>query len=198
MRKLLFSLLVVTFFSSSALADTFADPMDLYATVTSTTMFSWEHVNPAELPGGPYTPEQYTAAVEAGIVTSATVTLVLDTLELGNEIDTWVQDKDLVWHNVGLLNTMTIAPDGLSFKPLSDAYEGHHSTTTFDLEPGWLNGLPVAMMFTLSRPLFRPFQVETSTLVVTLDDTFHTPAPAAVLLGMLGLGIAGLKLRKYA
>ena len=35
----------------------------------------------------------------------------------------------------------------------------------------------------------------------TLDDTFHTsvvPVPAAVILGILGLGVAGIKLRKYA
>jgi len=30
------------------------------------------------------------------------------------------------------------------------------------------------------------------------DQLYLTPAPAAVLLGMLGLGIAGIKLRKYA
>ena len=35
----------------------------------------------------------------------------------------------------------------------------------------------------------------------SLDDTFHTsvvPVPAAILLGILGLGVAGIKLRKYA
>ncbi len=197
MRKLLFSLLVVTFLSSSALADTFTDPRDLYATVTSSVSYSWEHINPAEKPGGPLTPGEYEEAVLAGNVSSATVTLVLDTLEWGNEINTWVLDKDLVWHNVGLLNTMTIAPDGLSFKPLSDAYVGHHSVTTFDLDPGWLNGLPVDLMLSDSKPLFRPFQIETSTLAVTLN-MLHTPVPGAVLLGMLGLGIAGLKLRKFA
>ena len=196
MRKLLFSLLVVTFFGSSALADTFEDPLDLYATVTSSVSYSWEHVNPAELPVGPYTIEQYEEAVEAGMVTSATITLVLDTLELGNEVYVWVQDKDLAWHNLGLLNTMAVMPDGKSFKLLSGAYEDHHSTTIFDLEPIWLNGLPVGLMLSATKPLFRPFQIETSTLAVTV--TLNSPTPGAVLLGMLGLGIAGLKLRKYA
>lgn len=191
MKKLLLCLLVVAF-SSSALAGTYTDHQELYETITTTLTFSWEHLNPAETPSGPMTPAEYEEAVLEGLVTSATVTLVVDSLEPGNVVYAWVQDTDLVWHNVGLLNTMTFI-DGSSLVSGPSAYDGHRSITTFDVEPGWLNGLPIGFKLTQNAPVFRPFEIETSTLAVTIS-----PTPGAVLLGILGLGVVGVKLRKFA
>ena len=127
MRKLLLSLLVVAFSSSALASPIYTDTMELYETIMFSFNFSWEHVNPAEMPGGPLTPEEYEEAVLEGMVTSATITLVVDSLEPGNEVYAWIQDKDLAWHNVGLLNTMTVI-DGLSLIDGAPAHDGHHRT----------------------------------------------------------------------
>jgi hypothetical protein len=186
MKRYLLILLILALNCSAGASVTYTETLDLYRAQTGDVYWSWYHNNPAEtMGGGPLTPEQYAQAVLEGDVTSVTLTVVLDSLAIDDSIAAWVQDKDFQWHHLGLLETMEIADD---LGPIrgADAYPGHHCSSTFELDPGWLDGLPVAMRVTGS--LSNPIEVETSTLSVT---TATTPAPAAVLLGGIGVTFVG-------
>ena len=154
--------------------------------------FSWYHQNPAEIyGGGPMTPEEYQAAVSAGSITSVTLTITVDDLNQGERGDVYILDKDKNIQGLGILETSDIpaaVPPEIIYGP--GAVPGHQSTTTFDLDPSWLNGLPVKIQLT---GYYSPFEIETSTLSVAVGEPIAplVPAPGAILMGCTGICLVG-------
>lgn len=95
--------------------------------------------------------------------------------------------------SLGYLNTMSYS-DALDYKPGADEYySGHMTQTTFNLNPEWLDGLPVKVK--LSGWLLNPngLELEKSTLCV---EYCPIPAPGAAVLGLMGLTLVGGWMRK--
>jgi hypothetical protein len=186
MRSSLVTVLVFSLTSLAVASTTYTETLDIYTVGSDRLRESWYHYNPAEIiGGGTLTPEEYEGAVLYDHVTEVTLTIVLDSLSVEDTIKVRVQDKDGLWHYLGELETMAISDElGLISGP--DSYAGHQTSTTFELDPGWLDGLQMAIRL-VGSGLTNPIEIETSTLSVTI----HQPAPGAILLAAIGVPIVG-------
>jgi hypothetical protein len=184
------SLVTILIFSLTTLAvateTTYTETLDIYTVGSDQLRESWYHNNPAEIiGGGTMTPEEYEQAVMYDTVTDVTLTIVLDGLSAEDTIKVRAQDKDGLWHYLGELETMAISDEqGLINGP--DSYAGHQTSTTFELDPGWLDGLQMAIRL-VGSGLISPIEIETSTLSVTINQ----PAPGAILLAAIGVPMVG-------
>ncbi len=144
---------------------------------------SWVHVNPFNGVGG--TSEDYHNAVAAGEIVAALTISVEDLDPTVDILQVWFTDKDSNQHDLGLLN----------------ADEGTFDQT-FSLDASWLNGVDVdaalVFDFTAAPPGTYDVLIKTSTLSVIWDPADSksggvsvTPAPGALLLGSMGMGIVG-------
>lgn len=145
----------------------------------------------------------YDQALVDGLISRATLTVVADDLDLGNSAHLWFKDKAGVWHyqdrygNTMWLNSMTFS-DRYGVKPglgndddIIDGRNSHLTSTTFDLDPRWLD--PVAVSVKLNwvvRGGLNQMEVETARLDVS-SYTSMLPAPGAILLGSIGVGVVG-------
>ena len=108
-------------------------------------------------------------------IESATLSIVADDVDDGEDDEVWLKDKDYNWHYLGLLNDMgyytnwSYYPD----QPLT--------TTVFNLDPSWLDTVPVEVRIEALWGV----EIETSTLTVV-----QVPEPATICL----LGLGGLAL----
>ena len=186
MKRLIFCMILSVVLSSSAIANVtniYTETVDIYSVESSRFRTYWSHNNPAEIiGGGPLTPEQYEAEVSWGSITDVSLTIVLDSLDPDDTLKLWVMDKDSARHYLGTLETMAVS-DNLGLISGSDSYDGHLSTTTFDIDPFWLDGLEMQIRL-VGKNLTSPFEIETSTLSVT----YTNPAPDALVLGSIGIG----------
>lgn len=161
----------------------------------------WEHLavdNP--YPGGH---TAYDQALEEELIAGATLTVVTDDLDLGNSAHLWFQDKDGQWHyqdkygNTMWLNTMAFSDEfGLEegFGNSNDVINkpgSHLTSTVFDLDPHWLDGVNanVKLNWIVDGGLNR-MEVETAMLSVIAFSPV-TPAPGAIFLSGIGIGIVG-------
>ena len=150
---------------------------------------TWSHID------NPY-PGDYEDALSKGLIQWVTLTVKVDDLDLGESARIWFQDKNGVWHgndlhgNPMLLTTMTFYDSGhLDPGPGNPTYgENHITSTTFDLDPYWLDDVTFNVKLDWAvRPCdLEQLEVETSTLSVAA-----IPAPSAILLGSVGVVIVG-------
>ncbi|GAG38342.1 unnamed protein product, partial [marine sediment metagenome] len=122
-------------------------------------------------------------------------------LDFGHSARIWFKDSGGSWHDVDRygnqiwLNTMTYSDttggSGHGMEPgPGNSAEGHITETTFDLDPIWLNGNTVFSKINFWWSGLNEIEVETSTLTVTAIVA-ATPAPGALLLGSIGIGLVG-------
>lgn len=161
----------------------------------------WEHLpidNP--YPGGS---SAYDQALEDGMIAAVNLTVVVDDLDLGNSAHIWFQDKDGQWHfrdrygGIMWLNTMTYS-DPLSLQVgLGNDDPSHITSTTFDLDPYWLDGVSVyGRLNWIVNGGFNEMEIETATLSISAYSPV-VPTPGATVLGMIGVGVVGwLRRRK--
>lgn len=124
----------------------------------------------------------------------ALVNTSLDPVELFATLDTWGTSNS----NPGIPGSVY----GLKFENITDddPYFGEGSTWTWSFNslrmPMWGNfyaksGVGIYAYNT-------GFEYPDTGSFIVVPDTEYVPVPPAVLLGMLGMGVAGVKLRKYA
>ena len=185
-----------------------SDPVEIFTTLDNfwwngqaPISIRWEHLpidNP--YPGGHIA---YDQAVEDDMITSVTLNVVVDDLDLGNSAHLWFQDKDGLWHyqdrygETMWLNTMAFSDkfglqQGLGNGDDVVGEDGSHLTsTTFDLDPRWLDGVAVNVRLNwIVDNGLNQMEVETANLSVTAYVP-TAPAPGAIFLSSIGIGIVG-------
>lgn len=186
-----------------------SDPVEVYTVLDNfwwdgqaPISTQWEHHpinNP--YPGGQ---SSYYQALEDGLIAGTTLTVVVDDLDLGSSAHLWLQDKDGVWHsqdrygNPMWLNTMTFADDlGLqggsgNGTDVVNASGSHLTSTIFELDPYWLGGMTINTRLNwVDNGGLNQMEFETATIGITAYAPVAAPAPEAILLGSLGVGIVG-------
>lgn len=100
----------------------------------------------------------------------------------GEQDEVWVMDQNaLVWVYLGLLNDMGYYTNW-AYQPGPGNDNQPVTTTCFDIDPAWINGLPVEVRIETSWGV----EIETSTLTIGRC----VPAPLfSDLLAMLSIGI---------
>ncbi len=144
----------------------------------------WYHDNPAETAG--FSTAEYTGMAASGNIVDVELTIVVDDLDDLDTVNVFVKDiHTAIWHDVGDLTNQGFVdwPQG-PVAGAGGATPSHIMSTTFTLDPTWLNGLPVEIMFEAMGS--NDFEIETSTLTLTA-----IPAPGAILLGSIGVGLVG-------
>ena len=175
----------------------YSERLDIYQVRTDFLLFDpgyvkWEHTNPAVLPYGTMTEQGYADMCNNGNITEAKLTIVVDDLDKDDSVKVAIKDACDNWQDLGYLNKMTFS-DCFGVIPGPDAHAGHRTTTTFDLNPCWIDAnLPVVVK--LSGWLLNPNQVEFETSTLSIKAV---PVPGSILLSTLGMSIVGyLKRRK--
>jgi len=138
--------------------------------VPGTDSVSWSHSNPYD--GG-----DYEAALAMNLIDEVTLTVKASGIATGDDfVGITFTDKDGVDHYLGLLV---------------------NGDNTWNLDENWLNGVEVTGTLNFVSNVWYDWMddacIISSTLTVTGEPV---PVPGAVLLGVLGLGAAGMKLRR--
>lgn len=210
-RLILFSLLVLVTGNAAIAVPTVTYEGEPVEVLTVLDNFWWDGQAPIEVqwehlpvdnpyPGGH---TAYDQALEEGLIAGASLTVVTDGLDLGNSAHLWFQDKDGQWHyqdrygNTMWLNTMAFSDEFGLQEGLGNGNDvvnepsSHLTSTTFDLNPHWLDGVAanVKLNWIVDGGL-NQMEVETAMLSIIAFSPV-APAPGAIFLGSIGVGIVG-------
>jgi len=157
---------------------------------------TWEHNNP--FPGSS---AEYASAVAAGKVRAYLTIIAEDVDPAGpgrggrrnpaEQVHIAFRDKNLNWHYLGQLETADeFIPPAMPI-PGEEAHPGSRSETTFELDPHWLDGVKVAGALNFLH-VYDFVEIEKSILTVVARGMGGlVPAPSALILGGLGVGVVG-------
>jgi len=182
MKKYSIAILVaalIALTAGSAVADTYTETVTVNANLwpsrflQPTDSTTWSHINP-------YTGGDYEAAVALNLIDSVTLTINASGINPGDEsVGVTFFDKDGDDHYLGLLAS---------------------GNTVFNLQAGWLDGVEVTgtLTYTNNGSMWNPDWTDDATICSSTLTVVGcpVPVPGAVLLGMLGLSVAGARLRK--
>jgi hypothetical protein len=176
--------------TGTAIADmTYTDPVNVFKVIDNGILYpwdplytSWSHVNPF--------PGDYEAALDAGQISGASLTIVADDVDLGHEVNIRFIDKYGNPHDLGQLQTMTFSDNG-GVTPGPGVLDGHRTTTIFTIDPHWLNGVKVkGAVGSIQLIADEQEEIEWSYLTVTYSPTpVPVPAPGAALLAVMGMAL---------
>ena len=149
---------------------------------------AWSHANPFV--------GDYEAALASGDIVSATLTIVADDVDLGDEIAIYFTGRSRDKQLVGYLEQMTFADHAGAETGVGNSMAGHTTVTTFDIDPAWLRdggtfGALTSLRYSIPNG---HAEIETATLSIAAA----VPAPGAAALGALGLVCVGLVRRRRA
>ncbi len=183
MKKYSIAILVaalIALTAGSAVADTYSETVTVNADLWAgwygfkpEDSITWPHNNP-------YAGGDYEAAVTLGLIDSVTLTINASGINSGDEsVGVTFYDKDGGDHYLGLLAS---------------------GNTVFNLQAGWLDGVEVTgtLTYTNNGSMWNPDWTDDATICSSTLTVVGSPVPVpgAVLLGMLGLSVAGARLRK--
>jgi hypothetical protein len=124
----------------------------------------------------------------------ATITIVADDVDLGDEIAIYYTDGNRERHFLGMLQQMTFADQAQPQAGAGTALSGHTTVSTFEIDPTWLRDGGSFDASTSSRYLIPNSEAEIET--ATLSIMAAVPAPGAAALGAIGLLCVGLVKRR--
>lgn len=212
LKKLLNPLAVVALMAATTAASPTisyeSDPVTVFTIldnfwydVSTPTETQWEHLpmnNP--YPGG------HTAYEQAQLdnrIAGSNLSVVVKDLDLGNSAHVWVQDKYGTWYyqnrygKTMWLNTTAFA-DEFDFPPgvrknndLINHPGDHLTSSTFELDPYWLDNVAVNVKVNqVVNGRMNKMELETARLDIVAYSPV-VPAPSAIILGTLGVGLVG-------
>jgi len=134
-------------------------------------------------------------------IASSNLTALVDNLQLGKHTQVWVQNKNGTWHYQDRygkpiwLNTKAFADDfekqngtGNNDDVINDP-ESHLASSNFELDPYWFDSVAVNLKRNwVVNGGRNQMEVDTADIV---GYSPVVPAPSAILLGTLGVGLIG-------
>jgi hypothetical protein len=113
--------------------------------------------------------------------------------------DTITGDIAGTWFPLGADNMFGGTMSNVEFIGTDGSFDGHSGSVQMDFisDSPWDGTL---IELSSGGTWFSPsgYTAAAGGVIASVTGTHTTPLPAAVLLGIIGLGVAGLKLRKYA
>lgn len=115
----------------------------------------------------PLQPASWEHMYDGSVASPTSASLTIEAADVSaNEAQVWLVDSYGHWHPLGFLDP-------------------NNSATVFDLNPNWLDAMPVWAQIVGADN----YQVWIGTSTLTVSGAI--PAPAAVILGLIGLGCLG-------
>lgn len=176
MKKSVFMLIMMCLVAGIAQADIYTDHVNVNKTLNTSIInwqdsVKWSHTNPY--------PGDYEQALTDGLIGDTTLTITASKIEAGDDkVGVKFYDKNNAPHALGYLQ---------------------NGETTFNPQKNWLDGVKVkaTLYFTLNGQCDLCDDAKILCSDLTVGTCPAVPVPGVILLGMLGLGAAGLKLRRH-